>query len=288
MQSQGTPKKSEEIREKGGIVWIDDGGGRWFGYDEHRNAAGMVKDFTYLVEAFTRIDAGTDPAHFYHVKPVRPVAELREKALKLSPPAETGPFRETDLVELVTLDPAIHLDIRYASANNFLSTPVYTEARAFVQRPAAEALLRVLHKLQPLGYGLLIHDAYRPWYVTKIFWDATPPEGKLFVADPQKGSKHNRGCALDLTLYDLSTGEPIEMPGLYDEMSLRSFPNFPGGTSLQRWHRDLLRRAMESEGFTVNEDEWWHFDYKDWKQYGILNVPFEKIGVSQQPTAVSH
>ena len=97
------------------------------------------------------------------------------------------------------------------------------------------------------------------------------------MADPQKGSRHNRGCAVDLTLYDLTTGKPIEMPGLYDEMSPRSFPNFPGGTSLQRWNRDLLRRAMESEGFTVNEDEWWHFDYKDWKQYTILNVPFEKL-----------
>jgi D-alanyl-D-alanine dipeptidase len=227
-----------------------------------------------------RTDAGSDPTHFYHITPAQPVSELREKSLKLSPPAEAGPLRKPDLVELVTLDPAIHLDIRYASGKNFLSTPVYTQARAFMQRPAADALLRVLHKLQPLGYGLLIHDAYRPWYVTKIFWDATPPEGKIFVADPQKGSKHNRGCAVDLTLYDLASGQAIEMPGLYDEMSPRSFPNFPGGTSLQRWHRDLLRRAMESEGFTVNEDEWWHFDYKDWKQYGILNVPFEKLAVS--------
>ena len=228
---------------------------------------------------YLRADAGTNASNFYHVTPTQPVAELQEKALKLSPPAEAGPFGKPDLVELASLDPAIHLDIRYASLKNFLSTPVYTQARAFMQRPAAEALVRVLHKLQPLGYGLLIHDAYRPWYVTKIFWDATPPEGKIFVADPQKGSKHNRGCAVDLTLYDISTGQPVEMPGLYDEMSPRSFPNFPGGTSLQRWHRDLLRRAMESEGFTVNEDEWWHFDYKDWKQYGILNVPFENLGM---------
>jgi D-alanyl-D-alanine dipeptidase len=231
---------------------------------------------------FPRADAGADPGRFFHVTPVQPVAELRAKALKLAPPEEAGPFRKPELVELATLDPAIHLDIRYASEKNFLSTPVYTQARAFMQHPSAEALVRVLHKLQPLGYGLVIHDAYRPWYVTKIFWDATPPEGKIFVANPQEGSKHNRGCAVDLTLYDLATGQAIEMPGLYDEMSPRSFPNFPGGTSLQRWHRDLLRRAMESEGFTVNEDEWWHFDYKDWKQYGILNVPFEKMGTADR------
>jgi len=207
------------------------------------------------------------------------VASLLKTALVADPPVENGQFRKADLVELTELDSAIHLDIRYATANDFLGVPVYTQARAFLQRPAAEALLRVLHKLQPLGYGLLIHDGYRPWYVTKIFWDATPAEGKIFVADPAQGSRHNRGCAVDLTLYDLKTGQPIEMTGGYDEMSPRSFPNYPGGTSLQRWHRDLLRRAMESEGFTVYESEWWHFDYKDWREYGILNIPFEKLSI---------
>ncbi len=215
------------------------------------------------------------------ITPVRPVPELRKQALADSPPEEAGPFRKPELVELTTLDPAIHLDIRYATTNDFLGTPVYTQARAFLQRPAAEALVRALHKLQPLGYGLLIHDAYRPWYVTKIFWDATPPEGKIFVADPSQGSRHNRGCAADLTLYDLATGKPIEMPGTYDEMSPRSFPDYPGGTSLQRWHRDLLRRAMESEGFTVYEHEWWHFDYKDWREYPILNIKFEDLHSGQ-------
>ena len=215
------------------------------------------------------------------ITPVRPVAELRADALAASPPHEEGNFRKPELVELTKFDPAIHLDIRYATTNDFLGTPVYTQARAFLQHPAAEALVRALHKLQPLGYGLLIHDAYRPWYVTKIFWDATPPEGKIFVADPSQGSRHNRGCAVDLTLYDLVTGKPIEMPGTYDEMSPRSFPDYPGGTSLQRWHRDLLRRAMESEGFTVYEHEWWHFDYKDWREYPILNIKFEDLHSGQ-------
>jgi D-alanyl-D-alanine dipeptidase len=233
--------------------------------------------FTYSTESYVRADAGADPAHYFRITPTTPVEQLRAAALAAKPPTEGGPFRKPDLVELAPLDPAIHLDIRYAQSNNFLGTPVYTQARAFLQRPAAEALLRVLHKLQPLEYGLLIHDGYRPWYVTKIFWDATPAENHNFVADPQKGSRHNRGCAVDLTLYDLSTGKPVEMPGLYDEMTPRSFPDFQGGTSLQRWHRDLLRRAMESEGFTVNEDEWWHFDYEHWKQYPILNVAFEKL-----------
>jgi D-alanyl-D-alanine dipeptidase len=214
----------------------------------------------------------------YVVRPPRPVDELRREALRATPPTEAGPFRKPDLVDVARLNPGFHLDVRYATTNNFLRTPVYTEARAFLQRPAAEALVRVLAKLEPLGYGLLIHDAYRPWYVTKIFWDATPPAGKIFVADPAQGSRHNRGCAVDLTLYDLNTGKPIEMPGTYDEMSPRSFPDYPGGTSIERWHRDLLRNAMESEGFTVYEAEWWHFDYKDWKDYPILNIPFEHLG----------
>jgi D-alanyl-D-alanine dipeptidase len=224
-----------------------------------------------------RLDYGVDAKNVARIKPVRSIEELRKEALVASPPIEAGTFRGPELVELTPFDPSIHLDIRYATSNDFLGTPVYSQARAFLQRPAAEALLRVQQKLKPLGYGLLIHDAYRPWYVTKIFWDATPPEGKIFVADPAQGSRHNRGCAVDLTLYDLATGKPIEMPGTYDEMSPRSFPSYPGGTSLQRWHRDLLRRAMESEGFTVYESEWWHFDYKDWKEYAIANVPFEKL-----------
>jgi len=211
------------------------------------------------------------------IKPSRPIEELRSEALAASPPKEVGHFRDADLVEIAPRDSSVHLDIRYATSNDFLGTPVYSQARAFLERPAADALLRVQKKLKPLGYGLLIHDAYRPWYVTKIFWEATPPEGKIFVADPAQGSRHNRGCAVDLTLYDLASGKPIEMPGTYDEMSPRSFPDYPGGTSLQRWHRDLLGRAMESEGFTVYESEWWHFDYKDWKEYAILNIPFEKL-----------
>jgi D-alanyl-D-alanine dipeptidase len=268
----------EEIPENNGTLWLDVGGGRSIGLTELRDANGIVTGLSYLNEFYTRADSGADPAHFFHVTPTKPVDELRAAAVAAKPPEEAGQFRKPELVELTTLDPAFHLDIRYAQSNNFLSTPLYTQARAFMQRPAAAALLRVLRKLQPLGYGLLIHDAYRPWYITKVFWDATPPEDHNFVADPRKGSKHNRGCAVDLTLYELATGKVIDMPGLYDEMSPRSFPTFPGGTSLQRWHRDLLRRAMESEGFTVDQNEWWHFDYKDWKQYPILNEPFEKLG----------
>jgi D-alanyl-D-alanine dipeptidase len=196
---------------------------------------------------------------------------------KAQPPQETGEFKPTDLVELVKLDTSIHLDIRYATSNNFVGRPLYAEARAFLQRPAAEALVKVNQSLKPLGYGLVVFDGYRPWSVTKLFWDVTPDDKKIFVADPAKGSRHNRGCAVDLSLYDLKTGEEIEMTGNYDEMTERSYPDYTGGTEAQRKMRDLLRSKMEAEGFTVYEYEWWHFDYKDWKDYHITNVPFSEI-----------
>jgi D-alanyl-D-alanine dipeptidase len=216
-------------------------------------------------------------ANQLRVRPVRPVAKLLKEALNAQPPAESGDFRKPDLVELVKLDPTIRLDIRYATTNNLFGSVFYAEPRAFMQRPAAEALVRASNKLKPLGYGLLVHDAYRPWYVTKVFWDATPDDKKIFVADPAKGSRHNRGCAVDITLYDLKTKKPIDMVSTYDETTDRAYPNYPGGTSLQRWHRDLLRAAMEAEGFTVYEAEWWHFDYKDWQHYPILNIRFSEI-----------
>jgi len=222
------------------------------------------------------------PGQFFKITPLKPVADLRKEALAAKPPVETGDFRKPDLVQLDKLDPTIKLDIRYATGHNFLGSPLYMQPRAYMQRPAAEAVVRASQHLHTLGYGLLIHDSYRPWYVTKMFWEGTPPDKRIFVADPAKGSKHNRGCAVDLTLYSLKTGEPIRMTGGYDEMSERSYPFYPGGTSSERWHRDLLRHAMETEGFTVNESEWWHFDYREWKQYPILNLTFERLETEKQ------
>jgi|SRR5882672_75265 len=196
------------------------------------------------------------------------------------PPKEQGNFRKSDLVEIIKLDPDIRLDIRYATANNFLHRPVYKQARAFLQRPAAVSVVRANHALKAKGYGLLIFDGYRPWSVTKLFWDsASDAEREIeFVANPQKGSRHNRGCAVDLTLYELATGKEVGMPSEYDEFSERAFPEYQGGTAESRALRDLLRQTMEAEGFTVYKAEWWHFDYNGWKEYPILNIPFEKLG----------
>ena len=226
---------------------------------------------------FPRRDIGTDEGVTFTIEPVRPVDELREAALAAEPPTATTSTLTPDLVELSSLDPTIRYDIRYATTNNFMQTAFYREPHAFMQRPAAEALARAHRALAREGYGLLIHDAYRPWFVTRMFWDATPESQKVFVADPANGSRHNRGAAVDLTLYDLATGGPVRMVGGYDEFSERSYPDYIGGTALQRWHRELLRQAMEAEGFAVYEFEWWHFDYEDWARYPILDLTFEEI-----------
>ncbi|HKC41193.1 MAG TPA: M15 family metallopeptidase [Gemmatimonadales bacterium] len=229
-----------------------------------------------------RLQLGPADGGQLHLKPVRSVAKLLRADRKLTPPAESGAFLAADLLEPARLDSTIHLDIRYATTNNFLGSVFYSSARAFLQRPAAQAVVRASRVLRPLGYGLLIHDAYRPWYVTKVFWDATPAESRWLVANPARGSKHNRGAAVDITMYDLATGAPVEMPSTYDEATVRALSDYPGGTSRQRWHRALLRRVLEAEGFTVNPTEWWHFDFRDWQRYQILNVRFEDLALRRQ------
>ena len=243
-----------------------------------RDSRGRVTQAEIGKSVFKRRPLGPEEgSNQLKVEPLRPVPDLIKEARSAKPPEEIGEFLPADLVELRKLDPTIKLEIRYATTNNLFGTVFYSEPRAFMQRPAAEALVRINRKLKTSGYGLLVHDAYRPWYVTKVFWDATPDDKKMFVADPSKGSRHNRGCAVDITLYDLKTGKSVEMVSTYDETTDRAYPDYPGGTSLQRWHRDLLRKEMESEGFTVFEAEWWHFDYKDWRKYRIGNVAFDQI-----------
>jgi D-alanyl-D-alanine dipeptidase len=198
-------------------------------------------------------------------------------------PRESGTFLPSDLVEIVRLDSSIRLDIRYATTNNFTNRIIYTKAGAYLQRPAAEALAHAHQALKPKGYGLLVFDGYRPWQVTKLFWKITPKKDREFVADPRKGSRHNRGCAVDLTLYDLRTGQAVKMPGEYDEASERSYADYKGGSEAERKARDLLRSAMETNGFTVLHNEWWHFDYRDWRSYSLLDMSFEELFQSPAP-----
>lgn len=178
------------------------------------------------------------------------------------------------MIEIITLDKSIKLDIRYATADNFVGRRVYPEARAFLQLPAAEALVRVNRMLKVRRFGLVVFDGYRPWSITNLFWEVTPEDKRKFVANPEKGSKHNRGCAVDLSIYYIDTGKLAEMPSGYDEFSVRASPDYTGGTKTERENRDLLRHLMEAEGFTVNPNEWWHFDYKDWESYAVCDISF--------------
>jgi zinc D-Ala-D-Ala dipeptidase len=238
---------------------------------DHGHPVGIQWDRVQL----PRIDVGA--LMLEHFRGTRSDAvALRTAALQQEPPIESALRRPSDLVDLAS-DPRIKLDVSYATTNNFMGFALYESPNAYLQRPAAEALSRVAQRLAHDGFGLLVHDAYRPWFVTKMFWDATPESAHIFVANPAEGSRHNRGCAVDLTLYRLSTGEPVKMTGRYDEMSLRSYADFVGGTSAQRALRDLLRQSMEAEGFTVYTEEWWHFDYKDWDEYAIGNATFSQL-----------
>ena len=205
------------------------------------------------------------------------VPELLAGARKMSPPPQSAGLRKPQLVEVNKVDASTRLEVRYATGDNFMGHAFYDSPRFFLQQPAADALLRAHRKLAGQGFGIALIDGYRPWYVTRMFWDAVPPESRAFVADPSQGSRHNRGCAADITLFELASGRLVDMPGRYDEPSARSSPLYLGGTSLQRWRRDLLKRAMEAEGYDVYTNEWWHFDYGEWRKYPVMNIDFDEI-----------
>jgi CubicO group peptidase (beta-lactamase class C family)/D-alanyl-D-alanine dipeptidase len=240
-----------------------------------RDARGAV---VAAVVGGARFARRPDPAPgSFRIAPRRPIAEVVAAARTAAPDPRLASVPggvPSDLVRLDRLDRTLRCQLVYATADNFLGAPVYpADATAQMQRPAAEALLRAHARLRAAGYGLLVFDAYRPWWVTKAFWDATPDAQRDFVADPAQGSRHNRGCAVDLTLYDLATGEPVAMPSGFDEFTPRAYPDYPGGTARERFHRETLRRAMEAEGFTVNDREWWHFDHRAWRSYAVGNEP---------------
>jgi D-alanyl-D-alanine dipeptidase len=182
------------------------------------------------------------------------------------------------LLELIKLDPAIRLDMRYATSNNFTGRVLYDEARAFLAAPAAQAVARASKMAQSDGFGLTIYDAYRPWRITKKLWDATPVGPKKeYVANPKRGSKHNRGCAVDLTLYDLQTGQLVEMPSEFDDFSEKAHRYYMGASAAAIANRARLASYLEAEGFVGLSNEWWHFDFTGWEQFPVMDIPFNKI-----------
>ncbi|MEQ8763698.1 MAG: M15 family metallopeptidase [Planctomycetota bacterium] len=206
------------------------------------------------------------------------VEELLFRASRAEPKLRLGAQDEADFVDLSTLGDSVRADVRYATDQNFVGAPMYKVARALLQRPAAEALTRVAERLSKRGLGLWVYDAYRPWHVTWLFQEVTPEHLRRYVADPERGSRHNRGCAIDLTLFDLEMGQVLPMPCGFDEFSRRAHADYEGGTGEQRQNRALLREVMEAEGFAMFAFEWWHFDHERWEDYPPFDLRLDEIG----------
>ena len=212
----------------------------------------------------------------FYIIPIKEISELREISKNSNPPILDSLDSHKKLVDLKKLDDEFQLDIRYASTNNFMRSKFYKNERAFFNMSAADRLIEAKNDLKELGYGIIIYDAYRPWFVTKMFWEGTPENLKHFVANPENGSSHNKGCAIDIGLYDIETGESIVMISGYDEFTERAYPNYMGGSKKQRDIRDTLIQVMERNDFTVYEYEWWHFNYNGCDS-GIMNYSFEEL-----------
>lgn len=180
-----------------------------------------------------------------------------------------------ELIEIKKAIPSIVLDIRYATKDNFMQQVMYNQARAFARKPVVEQLKKIQAVLKPQGYGLKIFDAYRPYTITVAFWEKA--SDKAFVANPAKGSKHNRGCAVDLTLIELKTGKDIPMPTPYDSFAPEAAPHFENLPKEIIRNRDFLIATMQANGFKVINNEWWHFDFNSWQNYNLMDIPFEKL-----------
>ncbi|MEQ9453993.1 MAG: M15 family metallopeptidase [Phycisphaeraceae bacterium] len=212
--------------------------------------------------------------------PVRPIAEVMAEALRATPPAEEGPLNTPDLVELRSLFPSLHYGSRCATDHDFTTFGYFPITKAFAQRTLAKALAKAIKTLTAQNFGVIVHDAYRPWHLTYVFWHVTAEEHHNFVANPARGSMHNRGLAVDLSLYDLKTNQPLAMPSEVDELSERAFTNYNEPDPEKRHRRDALQNAMTDAGFESLIDEWWHFAYRTKPLYPIMNTPIEAIKVS--------
>jgi D-alanyl-D-alanine dipeptidase len=189
--------------------------------------------------------------------------------------AQTKQQPDSRLVEIKKYIPGIALDIRYATTNNFTHHRMYPQARAFARLPVVLALKDVQDDLKTRGLGLKIYDAYRPYSVTARFYELTPDTN--FVADPHKGSKHNRGCAIDLSIIDLKTGKELDMPTGFDSFSRMAAANYADLPKPRIKNRELLKSVMQAHGFKVIATEWWHYDFDGWATYPLLDIPFSII-----------
>jgi zinc D-Ala-D-Ala dipeptidase len=196
---------------------------------------------------------------------------MKLEEYKLS--VQTNP--DNELVNLAEFIPGIVLEIGYATPNNFTGKKIYTLARAYARKPVAEALKKIQADLQKQGLALKIFDGYRPYSATVLFYETY--HDTTYVASPYKGSRHNRGCALDLTLIDSKTGKELPMPTEWDSFKKEAWPTTPVAYPVIRKNRKTLIDAMEKHGFKVNASEWWHFDFVGWQKFAVMDIDFEEL-----------
>lgn len=208
----------------------------------------------------------------FRFAPVSDWQALKTAANAAVMPAQLGAGQQAQLVDLAQAVPGLKFDLRYAQADNCFGQVLTDDQRAFLDADAAQALAQAQQYLKPYGYGILVWEAYRPWSVSKLAYDALPTDKKSMLPAPEVGFSHNTGRSIDVSLYLLATGEDAGMISGFDEPSVRQYASFAGGTTLERYRRDLLRSAMQMAGFTASETEWWHFDYGDIKGFAHLNV----------------
>jgi len=182
-----------------------------------------------------------------------------------------------ELIELKTIVPHIRYDLKYATSDNFTSVRLYPSntQSTFLRKEPAEALAQIAKILEAKGLGILVWDAYRPYHVTVKFWELIKDE--RYVANPSKGSGHNRGIAIDMTLYDLKTGALLDMPTSFDDFSEKAHHGADNVTSRQKDNREMIRNLMEKHGFIKFQTEWWHYYWPNGEQYDVLDFDFKQI-----------
>ena len=220
-----------------------------------------------LTSAFALISLVVVGQNKYGLKAIS-FAEYQE-ALKANP--------QKELVDLEKIIPDMVMDIRYATTNNFMKEKIYTLSKAYARKPVAEALKRAQEEFKKLGFGIIMYDAYRPYKATVKFYELY--HDTTYVASPYRGSRHNRGCALDMSIVDLKTKKEVKMPTEFDSFKKEAWPSTPIADPVARKNRELIIKVMKNNGFKVNSSEWWHFDFVGWQKYEVMDIDFEELEV---------
>ena len=222
----------------------------------------------FLFACLSNIELRSQPIESNSLKIITNVERVRESSL-------TNPSLE--MVELKSLVPEIRYELAYAQKTNFTHQRLYSKKlkTTYLRKDVALALKLVAEELSKNGLGILVWDAYRPYSVTQKFWTLIHDE--RYVANPSKGSGHNRGIAIDMTIYDLASGSLLEMPTGFDDFSENAHHGYKNLPANRIENRELLRSVMEKHGFVKFETEWWHYSWPSPSKYDILDIPFSKL-----------